>query len=62
MKKVILCALVLAVSGVLHSSVLAQEVPKSVHMRLVHSRGDLCLLLCSDLLDRRGNGGRIIEL
>jgi transposase len=37
------------------------EHPKSVHMRLVHSRSDLCLLLCSDLLDRRGDGGRIIE-
>jgi hypothetical protein len=31
-------------------------------MRLVHSRGDLGLFLCSDLLERRGDGGRIIEL
>jgi hypothetical protein len=36
--------------------------PKSVHKRLVHSRSDLCLFLCSDVLDCRGDGGLIVEL
>ena len=35
---------------------------KSVHTRLVHSRGDLCLFLCGDVLDRRGDGRLIVEL
>jgi uncharacterized Zn-finger protein len=35
---------------------------KSVHTRLVHSRRDLCLFRCSDVLDRRGDGGLIVEL
>jgi DNA invertase Pin-like site-specific DNA recombinase len=35
--------------------------PKSIHTRLVHSRSDLCLFLCSDVLYRRGDGGLIVE-
>jgi hypothetical protein len=35
---------------------------KSVHTTLVHLRSGLCLLLCSDFLDRRGNCGLIVEV
>jgi hypothetical protein len=36
--------------------------PKSVHMRLVHSRSNLCLFLGGDFLNRRGNCGLIVDL
>jgi hypothetical protein len=35
--------------------------PKSVPMRLVHSRGHLCVLLDSDVLDRHSDRRLIIE-